>query len=122
MTAKKSAQESEKRIIHTPIEAVFKAFLEPPVLRAWLGVGLDLVPQLDGKYCVTAPEGSCDDGVIEIIAWPEQLAVTWEGGRFDLQLVAGFGSTEATLVTEGAPLWRGALAKLAAHLQRPGRR
>ena len=84
MTRKKSAPESEKRTIHAPIEAVFKAFLEPLVLRDWLGVELDLVPALNGRYCVTGPDGERCDGAIEIIAWPEELAVTWDGGRFDL--------------------------------------
>ena len=122
MTRKKSAAESETLNVHAPIEAVFKAFLDPLVLREWLGVELDLVPVLNGKYCVTGPDGERCDGAIEIIAWPEALSITWDDGRFDLSLAAGFGSTDVTLTTEGAPLWSGALARLGAYLQRPGRR
>ena len=122
MTSKKPAEKTAKRIIHAPIEAVFKAFVEPPTLREWLGAELDLVLELNGKYCVTAPDTEPGKGTIEIIAWPEQLAITWADARFDLNLSAQFGGTEAVLTTTNAPLWDDALARLNAYLQRPGRR
>ena len=122
MARKTSAPIEEKRTVHAPIEAVFRAFLEPSVFKAWMGAELDLVPHLEGKYCVTGGDGGLRDGTIEIIAWPEELAVGWGDGRFELRLTPEFGGTVATLTTEGAPIWEGALARLDAYLQRPGRR
>lgn len=122
MAPKTPTPNEEKRTVHAPIEAVFRAFLEPPLFRAWTGAELDLVSELNGKYCVTAPGAESIAGVIEIIAWPEELAVGWDGGRFDLKLTPEFGGTVATLVTEDAPMWEDALARLDAYLQRPGRR
>ena len=122
MARKTPTPNEEKRIVRAPIEAVFRAFLEPSLFQAWMGAELDLVPELNGKYCVTARDGGQMAGTIEIIAWPEELAVGWSGGRFDLRLSADFGGTVATLNTEDAPMWDGALARLDAHLRRPGRR
>ena len=67
----------------------FKAFVEPTIFREWLGDELDLVLELNGKYCVTAKNAEPANGTIEIIAWPEQLVVTWPNARFDLHLSAG---------------------------------
>ena len=122
MARKSSKPESETRFIHAPIEAVFRAFIEPLTIKAWLGAELDLVCELHGKYLLTA-EGQPElAGTIEVLAWPEALAVGWEGGRFALSLEAEFGGTKARFESEGADLTAGALATLEAYLQRPGRR
>ncbi len=122
MARKTPTPEPENRFIHAPIEAVYRAFLEPPTLREWLGVDLVLVPELNGKYCVTAPGDDSVEGTIVIIAWPEVLAITWDGGSLELTLTPDFGGTQADLNSEGSMMWSGALAKLDAYLQRPGRR
>ena len=122
MARKKTPGESEKLFIHAPIEAVFRSFVEPLALGNWLDAELDLVPELNGKYCVTASDGTVLAGTITIIAWPEALTVVWDGGQLELRLQADFGGTAAELTCEGDSVMDGALTKLEAYLQRSGRR
>jgi hypothetical protein len=118
----KSAAEPEKRFIHAPIEAIYRAFVEPTTLHEWLKVDLDLVLELDGKYCVTDKSGLELQGTIVIVAWPEALSVAWGSGRFDLTLKADFGGTSVTLATTSGSRFDGALEALESYLARPGRR
>ena len=122
MAKKKLAAEPEKRFIHAPIEAIYRAFVEPALLREWLQADLDLVLALEGKYCVTDKSGQELNGTIAIVAWPEALSVTWDSGRFDLTLEADFGGTSATLSAPPGTCFEGALETLEAHLARAGRR
>ena len=113
--------EAQRCFIHAPIEEIFKAFIEPMELRAWLGLELDLVLELGGKYALSGEEGGVM-GTIEVVAWPEALSVTWATGRFDLSLTPDFGGTEVSLSLEGAPHLAHALKRLEAHMTRGGRR
>ena len=122
MAEEPSTPEPEKRFIHAPIEDIYRAFVEPVTLREWLKVDLDLVLELDGKYCVTDKSDLELNGTIVIVAWPEALSVTWGSGRFDLTLEADFGGTFVTLTAPPGSCFDGALATLESYMARGGRR
>jgi uncharacterized protein YndB with AHSA1/START domain len=122
LAKKASATEPEKRFIHAPIEDIYRAFIEPITLREWLNVDLDLVLELDGKYCVTDKNDLELNGTIVIVAWPEALSVAWDTGRFDLTLEADFGGTSAALTAPPGSCFDGALEALESYMTRAGRR
>ncbi len=122
MATETPSPESEVRRFHAPIEQVFNAFVKPRVITQWLGYGLVVEPRLGGQYRITSGPEMVLEAEITVIAYPEQLTVTWEGGYLDLQLAAELGGTTATLVNAHQPLWVDALARLDTYLCRPGRR
>ena len=122
MADKSSAQALESCFIHAPIEAIYKAFVEPLTLKEWLGLELDLVLELGGIYHLKASTGQVLEGVIDVIAWPEALSVTFDSGGFELRLEADFGGTTVSFESSGLEPFSDALQKLEAHLTRAGRR
>ena len=121
MAHETDAPEAQRCFIHAPIEEIFKAFVEPLELRAWLGLELDLVLELGGKYALSN-QTTRIAGTIEVIARPEALSVTWDGGRFGLNLSPDFGGTDVELTLQGAPHLEHAITRLEAHMTRGGRR
>ena len=122
MTDDKPALKSQECVIHAPIEAIYRAFVEAAMLREWLGLDLDLVLELGGKYVLEREGVPLLDGSIGVLAWPEALAVSAGEQSFELKLVADFGATTAHVSSRGMACFDGALERLEAYMTRAGRR